>query len=196
MENTLGLDFSWIGAYANGGSAIAGGTHYNALITKNIGNGKFGSTVSSWHSGPFATLVNCTVVDNDGGKASGGVDDWGQGNGYVLTVLVNSIVAQNKGAAANSYRLATNSYVTVAGREGVDVGCFYGDEPKLGTVEGFAYTPLGSSKCKNNALKLDWMTNETDVCSKDLYGHDRIIGSAPDIGAVERKGYGIMLMVR
>ena len=196
VENTLGCDFTWIGAYANGGSAIAGGTHYNALITQNIGNGTYGSTISSWHKGLTTSLCNCTVVDNDGGKASGGVDDWGQGNGYVMTVLVNTIMAQNKGSAANSYRLATNSYVTVAGREGVDVGCIYGNEPKLGTVEGFAYTPLGASKCKNNALKLDWMTNETDVCSKDLYGHDRIIGSAPDIGAVERKGYGIMLMVR
>ena len=196
VENNLGCDFTWIGAYANGGSAIAGGTHYNALVTGNIGNGKYGSTISSWHAGPIATLVNCTVVDNDGGEASGGVDDWGQGNGYVMTVLVNTIMAQNKGTAANSYRLATNSYVTVAGREGVDVGCIYGNEPKLGTVEGFAYTPLGSSKCRNNALKLDWMTNETDVCSKDIYGHDRIIGSAPDIGAVERKGYGIMLLVR
>ena len=196
VDNRLTWDFNWNnGQYMNGGSAVMGGTHYNALITRNIGVGKYGSTISSWTGNFKTTLVNCTVCGNESAKASGGIDDK-RSAGSGLTVLVNTVVAGNTGAQVDSFKVATNSYVTAEGQDKTDVGCIYGNEPKLGTVEGFAYTPLGGSKCKNNALKLDWMTNETDVCSKDIYGHDRIIGSAPDIGAVERKGYGIMLMVR
>lgn len=197
VDNRLLWDFNWNGGqYMNGGSAIMGGTHYNALIVRNSGVGKFGSTISSWSSGLKTTLVNCTVVGNTSAKAAGGVDDKSSVPNEGLTVLVNTIIAGNTGKKTDSYKVATNCYATASGLDNADVGCYYGNDPRLGTVEGFAYTPLGSSKCKNNALKLDWMTNETDVCSKDIYGHDRIIGSAPDIGAVERKGYGIMLMVR
>lgn len=193
IDNQLIWEFTWIGAYANGGAAVWGGTHINALISGNLGYGKWGSAISSSSTSP-AKLYNCTVVGNTSISSAGGVDD--SANADKNSVFVNSVVAQNTGKVADNYLIASNSYMTVEGSAGADVGCFYGNEPKLGTVEGFAYTPLGASKCKNNALKLDWMTNVNDVCSKDIYGHDRIMGSAPDIGAVERKGYGIMLLVR
>lgn len=193
VDNRLLWNFTWIGAYANGGSAVWAGTHYNALMAGNAGVGKWGSAVASWSTSP-ARLYNCTVVANTASSCAAGVDD--SANTQKNTVLVNSIVALNTGTAKDSFLVATNSYVAVAGSAGVDSGCVYGDDPRLETLNGVAYVPRMGSPCKNAALPFDWMTNAEEVCSKDLAGNDRVIGGAPDIGCYERKGRGLLFIVR
>ena len=184
---------NWIGAYANGGSAVWGGTHYNALITGNRGVGNYGGTVTGWSNLP-AVLVGCTVVGNSSDKASGGIA--GTGDGSMTEILVNTVVAGNTGAQDDKFSAATNSYVAVAGTKGVDAGCLYGTTPKLGTVAGFGFMPLPGSPCIGKGQTAAWMADAADPRSRDVWGRRRVIGSCVDIGAVEAKDYTTVFSVK
>ena len=191
--NATEWDQNWIGAYANGGSAVWGGTHYNALMTGNRGVGAYGGTVTGW-SGLPAVLIGCTVVGNASEKASGGIA--GTGDAAMTEILVNTIVAGNTGAQADKFTAATNSYVTVAGATGVDSGCLYGTAPKLGTVAGFDFMPLPGSPCIGKGAAYAYQLDSTDPRSRDVWGRRRVVGAAPDIGAVEAKDYATVFSVK
>ena len=191
--NATEWDQNWIGAYANGGSAVWGGTHYNALMTGNRGVGAYGGTVTGW-SGLPAVLIGCTVVGNASEKASGGIA--GTGDASMTEILVNTIVAGNTGAQADKFTAATNSYVAVAGATGVDSGCLYGTAPKLGTVAGFDFMPLPGSPCIGKGAAYAYQLDSTDPRSRDVWGRRRVVGAAPDIGAVEAKDYATVFSVK
>ena len=172
-----------------GASGVWNGTYFNCLIARNIDcHVAYGRAIHN----PY--LYNCTVTDNTSCKKNGYAG--GPGIRAVNSIIAGNTVTGGGTVNKDGYTYATNSYVTVTIEEAKGSGNVVGDDPKLGMVEGFAYTPLGASPCKNRAIEFSWMRDAGDIRSKDIYGHDRIMGSAPDIGAVERKGYGIMLMVR
>ena len=178
-----------------GGAGVWNGTeHVNDLIVRNEANSEYGGPVGVYSATP--AFVNCTITDN----SSKGVYCYNVCGGR-SAVLVNTVACGNAqlgpSTLPDAFKAVTNSFVAAdASSVGGFVDPFKGVDPRLGTVEGFAYTPLGSSKCKNNALEFPWMRDANDIRSKDVYGHDRIMGSAPDIGAVERKGYGLQMLVK
>ena len=172
-----------------GASGVWNGTYFNCLIARNIDcHVAYGRAIHN----PY--LYNCTVTDNTSCKKNGYAG--GPGIRAVNSIIAGNTVTGSGTVNKDGYNFATNSYVTVSVDASKGAGNIVGNDPKLGTVEGFAYTPLGNSPCKNRGIELSWMRDADDVRSKDIYGHDRIIGSAPDIGAVERKGYGLQLLVR
>ncbi len=185
---------TWIGAYANGGSAVWGGTHYNALMTRNRGVGAYGGTVSGWSGSMAAVLVNCTVAGNTSDKASGGIA--GTGSDSLTAILVNTVVADNTGAQADKFNAATNCYVAVAGKAGVDSDCIYGSAPKLGTVAGFDFMPLRGSPCIGKGAAYAYQLDPADARSRDVWGRRRVIGNGVDIGAVEAKDYTTVFSVK
>ena len=172
-----------------GAAGVWQGTYFNCLIARNVDcHVAYGRAVHN----PY--LYNCTVTDNTSCKKNGYAG--GPGIRAVNSIIAGNTVTGGGTVNKDGYTYATNSYVAVTIEEAKGKDNIVGDDPKLGTVEGFAYTPLGASPCKNRGIEFSWMRDANDIRSKDIYGHDRIMGSAPDIGAVERKGYGIMLMVR
>ena len=62
--------------------------------------------------------------------------------------------------------------------------------------DGKAWTPLNGSPCRNRGERFAWLTDETDVRSRDVYGSPRISGSGVDIGAVEGLSVGLVISIR
>jgi hypothetical protein len=57
------------------------------------------------------------------------------------------------------------------------------------------YSLAKSKPCADAGQVLDWMAAADDPRAKDLAGHDRIIGSAPDMGCFERSRVGFIMSV-
>ena len=162
-------------AAADRGSGAYNGAHYNALF---VGNRKVNALRS--YGDAACCAVNCTFTGNEKAGIEGvpsviNCISWGNGvAGDKCTICSDSCI--------QSLTATTKTRV-------IDT------DPRLATVNGLAYVPR-SRGCRNTAQRFDWMSDPADVRSHDVYGQDRIIGSGPDMGAVEAPTVGLLLMVR
>lgn len=152
-------------------------------------------------SGGRALFINCTAVSNTSVHASscGGFE----GNGGVGATIVNTISWDNIGTKAwDEVLAATNScFVPQTTPEAVGPGNVSKDPKFVG--EGiWPYVVKHASPCRNAGYydKDDpawaWMTDKANPASTALNGVPRLQGSAPDMGAFERKTFGLTLLVR
>lgn len=138
---------------------------------------------------------NCTVVSATG-SISGGNADWS------TNVFVNCIL---QGALANTekyYNVLSNCCVTVVPSGAYDSNVFKFN-PRFVNAEHGDYAPAGNSLCRDRALKLEWMTND----SLDIAGRPRLVNrcgipyavdALPDLGCYEIQvaAPGLILVVK
>lgn len=160
-----------------GGSGAYHGAHYNALFVGNRETAAFQCN-NNYPGGTCA--VNCTFAENEGA-------------GFSYASEIVNCISWGNGVPGDVCKTCSDSCVqslTATTQERV-----IDTDPRLGIVDGLAYVPR-SRGCRNTAQRFDWMSDPTDVRSHDVYGRDRIIGSGPDMGAVEAPTAGLLLMVR
>ncbi len=148
------------GNAANSGGAVCYGTLYNCVLTGN--RAIFGGGGAS-----YATLINCTVVNNTGGGVDHGT-------------VVNSIVYHNTadGAANVSDASMTNSCATPAPVHGGAMDKY----PRLASLEEPRL--MEASPCIDAGENQPWM-----IGANDLAGCARIQNGRVDIGAYEASAW-------
>lgn len=184
----------------NSGGGAWVGTHYNTLFTGNVAPSEAGVGAYDVGRNPASSgtvrLYNCTVAGNRATTAT-------SRGGCSGTAAYNTVVSDNVGTGKDEFYLATNSCfqagaTVYAGGDNAlfGTGGRY-STAKLGTSEdGKAWTPLNGSPCRNRGERFAWLTDETDVRSRDVYGSPRISGSGVDIGAVEGLSVGLVISIR
>ena len=164
IRNCLIVSNQFTGATGNGGGVCM----TNAALNTNVAFG----------------LINCTIVDNYSAKEGGGVAAFGDSN-----YIANCVIATNYAAAAvypdvypagiaTDHFWYTCAIVTAAPLPAAQ-GNIAGD-PRFVNADAADYRLRESSPCINKGTFMSWMTG-----SKDLAGHQRIIGAAVDMGAFE-----------
>ena len=164
------------GAAAGGGWD---GACYNCLIANNEGAGfQCYDKVSE--------VVNCTITGN-GGKGFSSAR-----KNYLRAV---NVISWGNSATDSATLVSSNCCLAVGST--VPEGSFnvFSVDPRLTPDENGNLVPK-SARCRNHGTVFDWMTDPSDVRSKDLAGNDRIQGSAPDFGCFESKIYGLSVLVR
>ncbi len=177
VENCRIVDNNWrseggsgSGGYG-GGVYMTGGTVRGCLIAGNQARGRgFGIYATG------GTIESCTIADNDYDQTSTGTGVYLDGAGIKFR---NNIVWNNtnpNGLANISFATAiacqncNSDPVISRGSGNVSVDPVFNDD----------YT-LNFSACVNGGLWQSWMEG-----AKDLAGNDRLVGTAPDIGCLER----------
>ncbi len=168
-------------AYCEGGSGgyalmMAGGTVRNSLFVYNKPNhcdGSSGGTVKI----TGGRLVNCTVALNSGAHRPG---VWASGNGRV----VSCIIAENERTGAidplgQTWDGTASCFENCVASTYINDDCHTEEHP-FADINALDLTPSVKSKAFNGADEEEWMAD-----AKDIFGNPRIVGKAPDIGAVE-----------
>ena len=157
---------------AEGGGAF-GGTHYNGVF---IGNTGAKGSGAGWQT----LLVNCTLTGN-------------VGVGVNSAYLLNTISYGNTQDASDSVLWATNSCGRACTEaKGPDNTTA---DPKLGTEGRVRFVPMPGSPCLNAGLHQPWMTDPSDVRSRDRHGRRRLLGPTVDMGAFEAPTWGTALLL-
>ena len=157
------------------GGGIYSGYHYNDLVTDNVCADAAGGAVYD------TVVINCTVADN-------------RCNGAAKSVRsVNSVFCGN-GSSEGAFGSTTNSCVKgLAAITSKGPGNTSAD-PRLGTEGAMRYLPLPRSPCINKGVAFEWMT--AGIRSLAYNGRRRIVGAAPDIGALEAPFWPTIVEVR
>ena len=216
----------WIaGNSAKSGGGANGGMLVNCVLTNNAssyrGGGFYGSTLYSCRvvgnritagecgGGWDGTCYNCLIANNQ----SVGFKCWDMVSGlFNCTVTGNgssgfttsgadklravNVISWGNGAADKATLISSNCCL----RSGYTVpkGSFnvFSADPRLTPDESGNLLPK-SPKCRNvRGSELDWMSDSGDVRSKDLAGHDRIQGPAPELGCFEAPYLGLGILIR
>lgn len=165
-------------------SAAAGGgwdgSAYNCLVANNDNIG-----FQCWDA--VSELVNCTLTGNEAGGFS---------TAAANKLRAVNVISWGNGTTADKATLVSSN-CCLAAKSTVPEGSFnvFSADPRLTPDENGNLVPK-SARCRNHGTVFDWMTDPSDVRSKDLAGNDRILGSAPDFGCFESKIYGLLVLIR
>lgn len=164
------------GAYLYGNSILR-----NSIIDRNVAISN-GGGVALITSG--STLQNCTIVSNRADNGGGVLCEDG-GNvqnsiSYFNTATTAFPNWQTNSVAFNYGASFANSCLNPTSGLPVNVNCFTND-PLFVLTSGNPYGLTGVSPCVNKAVYLAWMSG-----AFDLLGTARLVGGAPDVGALER----------
>jgi PKD repeat protein len=164
------------GVYLYGNSVLR-----NSILDRNaaVSNGGGAALITSG-----STLQNCTLVSNraasgggvlceDGGNVQNSIAYFNTATTAFPNWQTNAVV-YNYGAIFQSSCLTPTSQLPGA------TACFTND-PLFVLTSGNPYGLSGLSPCVNRAAYLAWMSG-----AFDLLGTTRLVGGAPDVGALER----------
>ena len=165
-------------SWAGGGAYGVGYQLYNCLLTGNSTGGDGGG-------GTFGMILyNCTVINNKatvGGGTQGGT-------------MYNCIGYFNSSAASSNWNSSTfTNSCTLPAAAGA--GNITGDPMLVNTNIG-NYRLLSRSPCINAGTNYSWMTDPTDVRSKDLDFRQRLRYGTVDMGTYEHIRAGTVYGVR
>lgn len=192
-NRTEGLDGN------GGGAALSGGATMNNCMVASNTAATWGGGVDFYKGG---TLNNCTVVSNTANRQGGGLRFLGDttGTGLVYNCIVWRNITTGGDSSSNIY-LVTGASINYtcfgnityhdAASTNYGSGNIVGD-PMLTDIAAGNYRLSANSPCVNTGTNFSWMTDSTDVRSKDLDGHSRIdrFSGLVDMGAYEHINSG------
>ncbi len=164
------------GVYLYGNSILR-----NSILDRNaaVSNGGGAALITSG-----STLQNCTLVSNRAARGGGVLCEDG-GNvqnsiAYFNTATVEFPNWQTNAVSFNYGANFLNACLTPTNQL-PDATCCFTNDPLFVLTSGNPYGLSGLSPCVNRATYLAWMSGAVD-----LLGTTRLVGGAPDVGALER----------
>ncbi len=178
-----------VGNSAAYGGGISGGTAVSCAIVSNTASvhsgGAFdkaqlysclliGNSAPNFGGGYDMTLYNCTVAGNSASSSAGGLSG---------CTVENSIIWDNTAPSAPNYSGGTITYTATTPLPSGTGNTT--NPPGVVSLRSRNYRLTGDSPYLGVGVSRSWMTDSSDVRSRDLEGNARVVGGAVDLGAYE-----------